>query len=120
MQEQLTFDNIRVKHNQPMEWLSIVTPVDVVTITNSSFQKNHIDFYGNEAMPDYLKTRVNMIGCVFTHEGPMNVICNSVNDKEILLKTASSMELHDDFSASVVPGNGSIEVASDLTGLKEV
>jgi hypothetical protein len=119
-QEQLTFDNIRVTHDQPMEWLSIGTPVDVVTVANSSFRKNHIDFHGNQAMPDYLKTRLNMIGCVFTHPGPMDLVCNNVDKKEVLVKTASSIELSDNFSAKVVPGNGNIEVASDLTGLKEV
>jgi hypothetical protein len=117
-QEQLTFDNIRVRHDQPLEWLSINTPVDVVTVTNSSFRKNHIDFHGNEAMPDYFKTSVNMIGCVFSHQGPMDLITNSADGKEVLLKTASSMELSDEFSANVVPGNGKIELASDLTGLR--
>jgi len=119
-QEQLTFDNIRVTHDQPLEWLSIETPVDVVTVANSSFRKNHIDFHGNQAMPDYFKTSVNLIGCVFTHPGPIDLVSNRVDGKEVLLKTTSSVELSDNFSASVIPGNGNIEVASDLTGLKEV
>ncbi len=118
-QEQITFDSIRVLHDQPREWLSIDTPVDVVTVTNSSFRKNHIDFTGNDAMPDYLKTRVNLIGCIFTHRGSMDLVRNSVDGKEVLLKTASSIELSDDFSANISPGNGRIEMMSDLTGLKE-
>ena len=49
----------------------------------------------------------------------MDLVTNSVENKEILLKTSSSMELFDDFSARVIPGNGKITVESDLTGLKK-
>jgi hypothetical protein len=117
-QEQLTFDNIRVLHNKPSEFLSVGTPVDVLTIAHSSFRNNRIDFRGKEAIADHMKTRINIVGCVFNHEGPMDLVTNSIADREILLKTSSNMELHDNFSASVSPGNGSIVVESDLTGLK--
>ena len=49
----------------------------------------------------------------------MNLLINSVDNKEILLKTSSNIELYDDFSANVIPGNGKIIVESDLTGLKK-
>ena len=42
----------------------------------------------------------------------------SVPGKAIALKTASSVELADGFSATVIPGKGSITVDSDLKGLK--
>ena len=48
----------------------------------------------------------------------MDLVTNRVDGKEILLKTFASVELLDDFSARVVPGNGRITVESDLTGLK--
>ncbi|MDP2338682.1 MAG: hypothetical protein Q8N05_19980 [Bacteroidota bacterium] len=118
-QEQLVFDNIRVIHNQPTEFLSIGTPVDVLTICNSSFKNNRIHFRGNKAMPDYLKTKINIYGCVFNQKGTMELITNSVENKEIFLKTSSNIELYDNFSAKVVPGNGKITVESDLTGLKK-
>lgn len=118
-QELLTFSNIRVLHSQPTEFLSIGTPVDVLTITNSSFKNNRINFHGNKAMPDYLKTKINIIGCIFNQKGAMDLVTNSVENKEILLKTSSNIELYDDFSAKVVPGNGKIIVESDLTGLKK-
>ena len=118
-QEQIVFDNIRVLHNQPTEFLSIRTPADVLTIAHSSFKNNRIDFNGRKAMPGYRKTRINVLGCVFGHNGPMDLVTNNVEDKEILLKTTSSIELHDGFSARIIPGNGSIMVESDLTGLKE-
>jgi hypothetical protein len=42
-----------------------------------------------------------------------------VENKEIVLKTDSNIELYDNFSAKVVPGNGKISYDSDLTGLKK-
>ena len=118
-QEQLTFDNIRVLHDQPTELFSIGTPMDVVTISNSSIRNNKITFRGNKAMTDYLKTKINIYGCVFNQKGLMTLINNSVNGKEVYLKTSSNIELNDDFSALIVPGNGKITVDSDLTGLKK-
>jgi hypothetical protein len=117
-QEQLSFDNIRVMHDEPIPFLSINTPVDVLTVANASFRDNRIEFRSNSAMPDYLKTQVNLVGCVFNHKGTMNLVTNSVDNKEIVVKTSSSIELHDDFMARIVAGNGRITVESDLTGLK--
>ena len=118
-QEQLTFDNIRVLYDNKVDVMQIGTPVDVLTITNSSFRNNRINFWGNKAMTDYQKTKINMIGCVFNHKGPMDLIVNSVEGKEIFLKTASSIEYYDEFSAKITSGNGKITVESDLTGLKK-
>ena len=118
VQEQLTFDNVRVLHDQPTPLFEINTPVDVMTIANSSLRNNRIEFRSNNALPDYLKTRINMVGCVFNQQGAMELVTNSVAGKEIALKTSASTELHDDFTARVVPGKGRITVESDLTGLK--
>ncbi len=118
MQEQILFDNIMVIHDQPSDLISIDTPVDVLTITHSSIRNNRIFFRANNAMIDSLKTKINILGCVFRQDGEMELIANSVENKKISLKTSSSIELHDDFQARVTPGNGSISVDSDLTGLK--
>ncbi|MDD4645897.1 MAG: hypothetical protein PHY99_07910 [Bacteroidales bacterium] len=118
-QEQLLFDNIRVLYDEPVDFLSINTPVDVMTIMNSSFRAGGIDFHGNQAMKDYLITKINLIGCVFNQNGPMVLVKNSVDNKQIFLKTTSSIEYHDGFSAIVEPGKGRITVESDLTGLKK-
>ena len=118
-QEQLVFDNVRVLHDELKAWLTVGTPIDAVTVTNSSFKNNTLIFRGNDAMPDYFKTHVVMQSCVFRHDGAMDVVTNSVDGKEIVFKTASSIELSDNFSAQVVSGGGNIEVDSDLTGLQE-
>ena len=118
-QEQLVFDNIRVIHNHPKEFLSIGTPIDVLTICNSSFKNNRIYFHGNKAMPDYLKTKINIYGCVFNQKGMMELLTNSIDNKEIVLKTSSNIELNENFSAKVTPGNGRVTVESDLSGLRK-
>ncbi|MEI8272695.1 MAG: hypothetical protein WCG08_08735 [Paludibacter sp.] len=118
-QEQLTFDNIRILYNQPTKFITVGTPMDVITISNSSLKNNTISFGSNNAMKDYLKTKINIYGCVFNQKGPMTLINNTVENKEILLKTSSNIELNDDFSAIIVPGNGKITIESDLTGLKK-
>ncbi|NWJ52486.1 MAG: hypothetical protein HXX14_16630 [Bacteroidetes bacterium] len=118
-QEQLMFDNIRVIHDKSVDFLSVNTPMDVVTITNSSFRAGGINFHGNKAMRDYLKTKINISNCVFNQKGEMTLLKNSVDGKEIILKTSSNIELNNDFSVKIVIGNGKITVESDLTGLKK-
>lgn len=117
MQEKIVFDNIRVIHDETTDFLSVMTPVDVLSICNSALKNNRIDFHGRGGLPEYLKTRINMSACVWSHPGPVDLVTNSIDGKEILLKTFASVELNDEFSARVVTGNGSITVESDLTGL---
>lgn len=117
MQEHISFENVQVLHQNP--FLSIATPVDVVTIVNASLKNNRIQFVTNKAMRDYGKTTINLIGCTFAHPGKMDLLVNKIPNKEIVLKTASSVELSDRFSASVVAGDGKISVDSDLKGLRK-
>jgi polygalacturonase len=119
VQEQLTFDNIRIKHNNKTAFLSINTPMDVITITNSVFRNNTISFHGNKAMTDYLETKINIQGCIFAQKGDFVLVDNSVNTKKITLSTYSNTELYNNFVARVIAGKGSIAVKSDLNGLRK-
>ena len=118
-QENILFDNIRVLHDAPTAFLLVMTPVDVVTIVNSSLKNNVILFGYNKAMTDYFKTQVNLIGCTFGKAGKLDFLINRVPNKIITFKTTASTELSDQFSAAVVSGGGKITVESDLTGLKK-
>ena len=109
---------IRDRNNSSNAFLLVATPVDVVTIANSSFQNNRIRFISNKAMSDYGKTTLNLTGCTFAYPGKMELIKNGVPDKVIALKTSSSVALSEDFSATITPGRGKILVDSDLPGLK--
>ena len=91
--------------------------MDVLSIANASLRNNSILFRSNSALPDYLKTKINMVGCVFNHSGSLELVTNSVDNKEIVVRTSASVELGEGFSARVVPGTGRITVESDLTGL---
>jgi hypothetical protein len=116
-QEQLFFENIRVLHDEPTDLLRIGTPVDALSIANSSLKNNRIDFLDTADMPDYLTTRVNLHGCFFNHPGPMDLLTNNVGGKRIFLKASANTETHDEFCARTVPNNGTIKIEADLKGL---
>lgn len=50
-------------------------------------------------MPDCLKTKINILDCVFGHDGQVDLAANSVEGKQVVLKTSSNVELYDGFSA---------------------
>ncbi len=116
-QENLLFDNVRVLHDEKSSFLSIATPVDTVSLVNCTFRRSGIVFRGDQALSDYLPTRLNFVGCVFNHPGTMGLVANQVPNKVISLKTTASLEAAS-FSATVSAGKGQINVDSDLTGLK--
>ena len=118
-QAQLSFDNIRVLHNEETILINVRTPVDVLAVANSSLRHNRIVFHGLPIVPDYLPTKINLTGCSFNHPGALDLVENLVPGKQITLKTTGSVELSEKFSARVIPGKGTITVDSDLTGLKK-
>jgi len=119
MQEQITLENIRVLHNKMIPLLNIATPVDVVTISNSSIRNNSIVFTDKKAMTNHLKTIINIYGCVFNQKQPMELLKNNIDGKEIFLKTFGNVELYKGFEAKIIPNKGNITVDSDLTGLRK-
>jgi hypothetical protein len=48
----------------------------------------------------------------------MDLVTNSVADKDVVLRTSANIAVHDEFAARVVPGPGHITVDSDLPGLR--
>jgi hypothetical protein len=118
-QENILIENVRVLYDSPTDLVQVRTPVDTVSITNTTLRNNRIVFLSNKAMTDYQKTRINMVGCIFEHPGPLGLLVNRVPGKAVALKTSGSLELSEQFSATVVSGGGTISVDSDLTGLKK-
>jgi hypothetical protein len=119
VQESILLENVRVLHDSPRDLLQIRTPVNGVTIANSTLRNNGISFLRNKAMTDYGTTRITITGCTFAGSGALALVVNHVPNKAIFLKTSGSLELSDSFSATVVPGGGTIRVDSDLTGLRK-
>jgi len=118
-QANLVFENVRILHDSHTDFLQVRTPVDVLSIANCSLRDNGISFESNTAIADYGKTRIGMTGCIFSKPGELELVVNKIPRKSISLKTAGSVELSDNFSATVVPGEGTIAVDSDLTGLRK-
>jgi hypothetical protein len=119
LQENILLENVRVLHDSPRDLLQIRTPVNGVTIANSTLRNNVISFLSNKAMTDYEATRITFTGCTFANPGALNLVVNHVPHKPIFLKTSGSLELSDSFSAAVVSGGGTVTVGSDLTGLRK-
>ncbi len=119
VQAQLRFENIRVLHNREKAVVLVGTPADVIHISNSSLRNSSVFFHGNDSVADYGFTKVLLTGCTFNHPGTLGVVKNLVPGKRILLQTAFSNENAEGFSATVSPGPGTIDVDSDLIGLRK-
>ncbi len=118
-QEQFTFDNVRVLHQEATPLINIGTPVDAITVTNSSLRNNPIRIDGDPDVDDHGKTMISLVGCTFRQAGKMTLLDNTVEGKRMHLKTCGSIPLNDDLNASINGNAASITVESDLPGLKD-
>lgn len=128
VQENIILDNVKVLYDKELPLIMVSSPVNMITISNSRLKNTGIEFYGAEALPEYLKdnilpdyykTSINIHGCIFEHDGEMTLIDNMAKGKEIELKTSSNFELGENFSAKIIDAGGKISVQSDLTGIKD-
>lgn len=91
LQKQLLFDNVRVLHDLPVPLLECSSPVDSLSLTNSSIADNPIIFNRNSVLKEYGETSVNITGCVFSKIPPEEIIENTIEEKTIhVQKTANS------------------------------
>lgn len=111
-QEQLLFDNIRVLYPENRDFLSINTPVDVISIVNSSFGKGGIRFHGNQAMTDYLPTKISIQNCIFNAQDSMCLIKNDVPGKQIFVRTITTAQ-QDNLKVYSTAGPGVITKLQD-------
>ena len=118
LQEKFSFDNIRIKYDEEVALFSIKTPVDVLTLSNSSIRNNKIEFKGNKFIEDYSETVINIHGCVFNKKGEFELMTNDIAGKKIYLKTNSNIFLHNDFFAKIVSDSDNVVIDSDLRGLR--
>jgi hypothetical protein len=118
MNKGIKFDNIQVlNENNNRQILSINAPVDIISFSNCRLLNNLIEFFADSALKDYGKTVIQMMGCFFCYPKPMELIANNVTQKEVLLKTTSSITFFDEFRANVKEDSGQVFVDSDLPGL---
>lgn len=113
----ITLENIRVLNDKSRPLVSIESPLDMLTISNSSLLNNGIEIRPGGDYAD-IKTHIHIVNCVFKSPGRMVLIKNRVPGKKIALATTGNMETGENFEAVIEPGSRNIEVRSDLTGLK--
>jgi len=116
-QEGIVLEDIRILYPERSEFLNIATPIDSITVLNSSLRNNFINFSGKSEMADFGKTTLNFVGCSFLNSGTMEFLKNDAPKKTIVLKTSSSSVLSENFSACISAGNASMKIDSDLPGL---
>jgi hypothetical protein len=110
-------DNIIMKDKFALAAIS--SPVDNFTIKNSTIGNSAIVFSHAADFDVYPKTSMSFTNCTFINDGVTPIIINASPKKLIYLKTSGSLELSENFSASVEQGPGTIYIDSDLTGLKK-
>ncbi|MBQ3140385.1 MAG: hypothetical protein IJC25_00310 [Clostridia bacterium] len=118
LQQQLVFDDVRVLYEEHRPLLAIATPVDVLTVSNSSIRDNAAYFITNKAMPDYGKTALRFCNCVFNKDEPMDLIINEIEGKRVDVQTLGSTVVHDGFRVGIRGDASAMRINSDLPGLQ--
>lgn len=85
LQEQLVFDNIRVLHDGGNSFMIINTPVDSLSIVNSSLRNNDIIFGNAAKLDDMGKTRLSIQNSYSSAGEITSLIKNNVPNKQIQL-----------------------------------
>jgi hypothetical protein len=116
-QEGIVLDDVRVLYPQKTEFLHIATPIDFITIMNSSLRNSPAHFVPVSDFTAPGKTMLNFVGCSFLQHGRFEFLKNDAPNKTIVLQTSSSSVIPDDFTAFITPGTALIKVTSDLPGL---
>nr|WP_067060049.1 glycosyl hydrolase family 28 protein [Mucilaginibacter sp. L294] len=104
-------------NNKPLAVIS--SPCNKFTIKNSVINNSGIRFTSVKDLHSYPPTSLNFINCTFSSEAKTILVTNSCPQKKIFLKTTGSKINSNKFSANLSPGQGTIEVNSDLPGLKK-
>lgn len=93
VQENISFENIKVLHDEDRPFIEISSPIDYLSISNCSFRKTKIQFYGIKDVDDYMKTSLNINGCVFDCSNIEEAMDKKVEDKTIYISESSNVFL---------------------------
>lgn len=114
MQQGIVLDRIHVEHDSEAPLLNINTPVDSVTVVNSSMGKNLAAFRSTKDMVHEQPVTVFLNGCTFARPGQTTLI-NSNDERDIHLKTCNSVVLHPDAQMIIEKGPARLTIDSDLS-----
>lgn len=118
-QSNIIIENLTVLHDNDTDLLSANTPIDVVTIARSTLRNSRLHFRGNIPLSDPGTTYLNLLGCVFAKDGPLELLRIDVPGKQVTLATSDSVVLCPSFLASIKECDVASVVRSDLPGLRE-
>lgn len=95
VQENVSFENIKVLHDADRPFIEISSPMDYMSFTNCTFRNTKIQFYEIEDVEDYMKTCLNINGCVFYSSDIEGVLDRKVEDKIIDIHESSNVYLRE-------------------------
>jgi len=115
---EIILDKVCFLNNNKQALAVISSPCNKFTIKNSVINSG-IRFTSVRDLHSYPPTSLSFINCTFSSEAKTALVTNSCPQKKIILKTTGSIFNRNKFSANLSPGQGTIEVDSDLPGLKK-
>lgn len=83
LQEQIVFDNVRVLHDGKVPFISAVTPIDSMIITNCSLRDNDIAFYNPANLENIGDTKLAISNCLTKTGDIRSHLHNNVEGKTI-------------------------------------
>jgi len=94
VQENLSFDNIRILHKNRMPFIGVSTPIDNLLVTQSSLYDNPIVFYAPAEADtfEYPPTNISLFGCVLNGRKLDSLIENRIPGKQVELISAANIE----------------------------
>jgi len=114
---EIMLDKVSFLDNNSKPLAVISSPCNKFMIKNSVINYGGIRFTSVSDLHSYPPTTLTFINCTFSSEAKTTLVTNSCPQKKIFLKTTKSIFKRNKFSANISPGQGTIEVDSDLPGL---
>jgi hypothetical protein len=110
VQSNLSFDNIRVLYNDSQPFISVNTPIDMISVTNCYLRNNPIVFNGEEIMKDFGKTHLSLINCCFEPTAPLKLLQINVPEKHVYLQMIGNTMPEGSDTVEYDKGKGSLKI----------
>jgi hypothetical protein len=93
VQQDLSFENVRILHDKDVNFLAVNTPVDLLSVRNSSFRRNRIRFGTTSAIPDFGKTDLVLSGNTFRDIPLDDIVENTLPDRDVQVTATGNLQL---------------------------
>jgi len=82
VQTGLSFDNIKVLHEENRPFMEITSPVDHISVSNSNFENTSFQFFSNCEVDDFKSTVLQVTGCTANQKAE-KLVDNKIQGKVI-------------------------------------